>query len=414
MDKIDNYKVVTITHKTTHLNEIGQYVLPEMNNDAEWQSKLLGLKAALGLRELMYLATCNRVMFFFVSEHNLHSEGFRQLFFDTVYAYLPQAPRQEGQQSAQYYQGLDAVAHLFRVAASMDSLVIGEREILRQLRETYEKNHNLGLTGDAIRLAMRFTIEAAKGVYSGTKIGEKPISVVSLSFQKLLQLKIPTTARILLLGAGQTNRLVIKFLVKHGYRHIVVFNRSMQAAQQLAALVGADAHLLESLNDYSRGFDVVFAATNASEPILTNDIYARLLQGDTDRKVLIDLGVPNNIDPTIALQFDADYIPIESLRELAKENMAFREQELDKAETVIGGHLLTFENAFRERRIELALRDVPVQIKAIREHAINNVFRQEVEELDEEAKQLIDRMLAYMEKRCIAIPIQVAKERLTQ
>jgi glutamyl-tRNA reductase len=83
-------------------------------------------------------------------------------------------------------------------------MVVGEREILRQLRETYEKNNELGLTQDAIRLAMRFCVEAAKKVYSATKIGEKPVSVVSLSIQKMLEKIFPADARFLLICAGQT------------------------------------------------------------------------------------------------------------------------------------------------------------------------------------------------------------------
>lgn len=412
MDTSYRYKIVTITHKTTHLNDIGQFVIPNLNNDEALQTKLTQIKQALGLEELMYLATCNRIMFLFVGTENVDSPFFKTTFFNTIYPHLTTSLRLKGMESAQYFEGLDAINHLFKVAASMDSLVIGEREILRQLREAYDKNHELGLTGDAIRLAMRFTVEAAKGVYTDTKIGEKPISVVSLAFQKLLQLKIPTSARILLVGAGQTNRLVVKFLLKYGYLNVVVFNRSLQAAKQLANLVDGDAHLLESLNDYSRGFDVIFAATNATEAIVTTEVYKKLLGTDSDRKVLIDLSIPNNIESSIATDFDAAYIPIESLRELAQQNMAFREQELIKANMLVEVYVQAFEKAFKERQIELALREVPTQIKAIRQHALDNVFRNEVAGLDDTTRELLERMMAYMEKRCIAIPIQVAKEKL--
>ena len=414
MDTSYSYKIITITHKTTHLNDIGQFVIPDMDNDEAVQSRLNEIKDALGLKELLYLATCNRIMFFFIGMENIDNPVFQSRFLITVYPALSTELQNKYNLSAQFYEGLGAISHLFKVAASMDSLVIGEREILRQLRDTYDKNHVLGLTGDSIRLAMRFTVEAAKGVYTDTKIGEKPISVVSLAFQKLIQLKVPTTARILLVGAGQTNRLVVKFLMKYGYRNVVVFNRSLEGAQNLARLVDGEAHSLSTLETYSGGFDVIFAATNATEPIVTTEIYKQLIGEDKETKILIDLSIPNNIEPAITDSFNATYIPIESLRELAQQNMSFRERELVKADELVNDYVESFETAFRQRQIELALREVPTQIKAIRQHALDNVFRNEVAELDDTTRELVERMMAYMEKRCIAIPIQVAKVKLAK
>jgi glutamyl-tRNA reductase len=130
------------------------------------------------------------------------------------------------------------------------------------------------------------------------------------------------------------------------------------------------------------------------------------------KKLLIDLSIPANIDSTIAQDFDADYISIDNLKKLAQENIGFRELELGKAQEIVNEYVETFDTAFKERQIELAMRDVPEQIKAIRAHALNNVFKNEISELDEQQRELFDRVLAYMEKRCIAIPIQVAKEKL--
>ncbi len=379
------------------------------------QRKLNQIKQQLGLPELMYLATCNRIMFFFISPEPIASTQFQQHFFQTVYADLSAELRLKGQQSAFFYEGLEAIEHLFEVASSMDSLVVGEREILRQLREAYSRNQNLGLPGDAIRLAMRYMVEVAKKVYSSTRIGEKPVSVVSLAIKKLMETQPRQDARFLLLGAGQTNRLVLKFLTKQGFRNFAIFNRSLKRAEELAAEVNAEAYSLESLSSYSRGFDVIIAATGATSSIVTKKVYKELLgDGDSNQKLLIDLSVPNNIDPKLAQTFNTTYIPIESLRELAEANLAFREKEVTRAKDVVAEYLDVFYTAFKERQIELALRDVPIQIKAIRQHALNNVFKNEVENLDEDSKALIDRMMAYMEKRCIAIPIQVAKEKLKE
>jgi glutamyl-tRNA reductase len=412
MDTIYSYKIFTLTHKNTHLNDIGHFVLSEKDSDVMLKERLLEIKKLMGMRELMYLATCNRVMFFFSSDDNADGQFYPSKFINTVYAHLGADIQQIAQKNALIFEGREAISHLFEVAASMDSMVVGEREILRQLRETYEKNQELGLTGDAIRLAMRFCVEAAKKVYSSTKIGEKPVSVVSLSIQKMLEKKLPVDARFLLIGAGQTNRLVIKFLQKHSYKNITVFNRSLKSAQKLASIVGGEAYTLDSLPEYTKGFDAVFAATASTETILTNEMYSRINGEDMSQKLLIDLSIPANIDASIAQNHNAEYVPIEALRELAQANIGFREQELGKSQEIVDEYVEIFHTAFKERQIELAMREVPEQIKAIRAHALNNVFKNEISELDEQQRELFDRVLAYMEKRCIAIPIQVAKEKL--
>jgi len=413
MNNINDYKIVTITHQHTHLNEIGQFVLTNVDTDEALQNRLSIFKQALQIPEVLYLATCNRILFLFNTEQDIHDNEFMNRFFQVLYPNLSESVKMYGQETAIKLQGEEAIQHLFEVASSMNSLVIGEREILRQLRQAYKKNCELGLTGDAIRLLMRYTVETAKKVYSTTKIGEKPVSVVSLAFQKLLAAQIPKHARFMLVGAGQTNRLVAKFLIKHGYQNVVIFNRSLLAAKALAAQIQGEAYALATLDVYNEGFDVIIAATGATEAIITETCYQKLLADDTGHKILIDLSIPNNIASSIAQRFNASYIPIESLRALASENLAFREKEVTKAREVVKVELQTFKVICKQRKIEVALREVPIQIKAIRQHALNTVFKTEVSELDDESRALVERMMAYMEKRCIAIPIQVAKEKLS-
>lgn len=412
MDTIYNFKVITLTHKNTHLNDIGLFVLPERDDDNLSKSRLSELKSVLGIREIMYLATCNRVLFFFTSDENVDGDSFPKNFFEKAYPQLSEPLISKAVNSAHIYEGKEAIAHLFEVAASMDSMVVGEREILRQLRETYAKNNEMGLTSDSIRIAMRFAVEAAKKVYSGTGIGEKHVSIVSLAIQKMLNKQLPKEAKFLLIGAGQTNRLVAKFLHKYGYNNIAIFNRSLKPAQQLASDFNGEAFLLSDLSNYQGGFDVVFAATNSTDIILNEAIYKSLVGEDKSSKLLIDLSIPANMDANISKNHNAEYIPIENLRELAQENLSYRENELVKAKLIIDEYVENFNHAFKERQIELALREVPEQIKAIRSHAMNNVFKNEISELDEQTRELLDKVLSYMEKRCIAIPIQVAKEKL--
>ena len=236
--------------------------------------------------------------------------------------------------------------------------------------------------------------------------------MVSLAVQRLLSQRPQKDARILLIGAGQTNHLVGKLLVKHGFQHFTVFNRSMEGSEQLAKKVGGRAFRLDELPYYREGFDIMVVCTGATEPIVTPPLFEVLLNSETAPKQVVDLSIPNNVHPDVASRTGLHYTEVEDLRALARENLAFRQQEVECATEMLREQLDAFAHHFRSRQLEVALRDVPVQIKAIRERAINEVFSDEVNALAPETRDLVERMMTYMERKCIGVPMKVAKESL--
>ena len=159
---LGHYKILTITHRNTNLNKLGKYVIDDVT-----QQKLDQLKEQFELDELLYLATCNRVLYFFTTPQ-VYSTDFLTAFFQHINPQLANGSLSSLPQIVEYYDGAEALQHLFEVAASIDSLVVGEREILRQLRDAYDQCQKWSLTGDNIRLAMKVAVETAKGVYSKT------------------------------------------------------------------------------------------------------------------------------------------------------------------------------------------------------------------------------------------------------
>lgn len=409
MNTLSSYQILTITHKSAQLKDIGNFVLTDLDSEYSFQQRLQFIKESLGLKELLYLATCNRVLFFFIN-HNTLSNSFLAKFQEVVYPQLPSEFKLK--ETMIRYEGYAAIEHLLEVASSVDSLVIGEREILRQLRESYDRCHKAAVTGDSIRMAIQSAVEVAKRVYSTTRIGQKPVSVVSLAIRQLLAKKPSKDARILIVGAGQTNTLVGKFLLKYGFENYAIFNRSLENAQALATMLNGKAYSLDELATYDKGFDILIACTAATQAVVTPELYQSLLQNDTDKKILIDLSIPNNIAAEIPKNFNTTYIEIDGLKELVNENLAFREKEVEHVQAIIEEEVKEFEKKYTGRQVELVLSDIPTQIKAIRQHAISSVFKDEVAGLDDNVQELIDRMMSYMEKRCIAIPIQTAKEHL--
>ena len=402
---LKGYKILTTTHRRTPLSAIGQFVVPA-NDDGHLQAQLENLKNKLQLDELVYLATCNRVLYFFYTENEL-PPNFKSEFFQTI---QPGIAPQLVDQHVEFFEGADAADHLYKVAASVDSLVVGEREILRQLREAYERSRAWGLTGDHLRIALDGAVVAAKQVYNKTRLGERSVSVVSLAVKELLKTKISRKARLLLIGAGQTNALVAKFLKKYQFQNVTVFNRTLEKAEKVADSLNGNAFPLDGLENYADGFDGLIVCTGATEAVVDEKIYAKLLGGDTDRKVVIDLAVPNNVAPQVTENFDVNYIAIEGLKTLAQQNLTFREKEVASAVALLDEHLVEFHTKASHRRIERALREIPTEVKAVRERAMNEVFRKEIETLDGPTRELLERMMVYMEKKCTGIPMKVAKQ----
>lgn len=402
---VQYYQILTITHRQTSLENIGKFVIPNAEGDI-LRSRLENLKHQFEIEELFYLATCNRVMYVIYSDKTLDN-SFRKHFFKEVNSQIDY--KQLGSK-IKHFQGDDALKHLLQVAGSIDSMVVGEREILRQLRESYDQCASWQLTGDNLRLAFRLAIESGKEIYAQTKIGEKPVSIVSLAVQKLREAKLPKNSRILIVGAGQTNRLVAKFLKKMSFTKISIFNRSLDKAQQVATIMEAAPFPLSELPNFKEGFDCLIVCTGSTESIISPELYHQLLNGDTQQKLVIDLSIPYNVSEDVVKNFPLKYIEIEGLKALANENHNFRKKEVTKANKLINSQLVSFQETYQHRQIIKAMRHVPAEIKAAKNKALNEVFHQDLANLDKETRDLFEKMMDYMEKKCIGIPMRAAKE----
>lgn len=402
---LDGYHLLTLTHRQASLESIGQAII----RDGEPAAVLQNLKARFEWEELLYLPTCNRVIYLFYTRKPQSDALFSQL----LAAIRPDLPAHAAGDLApkmRLLRGADAIRHLLEVAASMDSLVVGEREIIRQLRESFERCRDWGLTGDHLRLLLRFTIETAKEVYTATGIGEKALSVVALAFQQMLDTGLRPDARILLVGAGQTNTLVAKFLFKYGFRNVTVFNRTLAKAQAIAEYLEGLALPLDALEHYTGGFDALIVCTGSIEPVITPALYHKLIAAESNRKVVVDLSVPNNVDARIPRTFPVQYIQIEDLREVARENLAYREEERQKAELLITGKVRAYREIWHQRQVERALLPVVDDVRIAKERAINEIFAKEIALLDPAAQDLMLRMMGYLEKKSVATAMRTMKE----
>ncbi len=399
---LSHVHILTLTHRHAKLKEIGD-IVAAFEKDGQLEQRLVELRESQKVDEVCYLATCNRFTLLFTTQREVNNNFRQGLLGEGTPAAMSEL---------KHLRGMEAIYHLFEVGASIDSLVVGERQILGQFRDAYERCRQWGLIGDDLRIICDRAAIASKDVYNNTRIGEKSVSVVSLSMHQLRKHNPPKDARILMIGAGQTNVLVSKFLRKSGYENITVFNRSIERAQSIAAgFANGQAIALSDIDSYEAGFDVLVVCTGSAEPIVTPELYHWLLAGDaSDEKVVIDLGVPADVAETTVAEYEFHYVGIEQLRALAEENMSFRREEIKRAHGVLHKHLKDLEASYRQRLLERAMSHLPQEIKAVKETAVNKIFAKELDKLDPEAQDLLLRMMTYMEKRCIGIPMKAARE----
>ena len=203
------------------------------------------------------------------------------------------------------------------VAASFDSLVIGEREILGQIKAAYINAKKHDLCGDDIRLAYQQSIVFAKKIHCDTRIGEKPISVVSLAFRSLLERNISKDAKMLIIGAGQTNHLMANLLVKSGIGNITVYNRTLSKAEELAArFKNGKAVPFDKLINHTEDVDVILTCTGANFPVLTKGIFEQIAPSNK-KIIIVDLAVPQDVEQEIIDTENVDYIEVASLEKNA-------------------------------------------------------------------------------------------------
>ena len=416
------FNIVAFTHTGIGLNEIGKFHLDEVHIVPTMKH----IKKEMNIYEIMYLSTCNRVEFIFVTDEEVDAD-FLALFFKAFQPNWNHAVIQNYISKAKTWNGINAVNHLIEVASSVDSMVIGEREIITQVRNAYDFSKENKLAGDLIRVVIRQTIETAKKVYTETSIATKPVSVVSLAYHALVERQVALNARIVVIGTGVTNTNMCRFLKKHGYKNFTIYNRTKKNADVLAKFVSGKSKPLIDLDKHSTGADIIVTCTSANEEIITEKIFKKItgdsqnrartvsLASETVRKrtTIIDLAIPSDTAEPVKKLKTVDYISVESLKKIADVNLKERRKELIKVRQIIYDAVEEFKEIFKLRQVELKMRSIPEKVKEIRALAVNEVFSKELKDMDENAKQVLEKILDYMEKKYISVPMVMAKEMMT-
>ncbi len=404
---ISRFHIIAFTHKYVEISDIGKM-------HREGTNLSVGLdaaKQACKLDELIYLSTCNRVEMMFFTPEKVN-EAFLKKLYKALFG-LSAKDIKWAIEQGKTYQAEDALRHLFFVTSSIDSLVVGEREIITQVRTAFEESEKLKLSGDFSKVVFRAAIETAKRVYTQTQVAHNPVSIVSLAFRQLLKLNPDKESKFLVIGAGQTNTVLATYLKKKGYNNFLVANRSMDKAEKLAKTLKGEAIALADLGKKSYPFDVLLYCTGAETAMVDEQLWTKLLGSNTKDKIVVDLSIPAGVEKTVLDKFKPSYIDISSLKVQARENLEIRQREVEKCKVIVNESIEKTVNLIRHRELELALSFIPAQVKAIRQKATDEVFAKQVQNLSESDRKLLHEMLDYIEKKYIGLPMKMAREKLS-
>jgi glutamyl-tRNA reductase len=402
---LEQFHILAFTHKKMDVSEVGK-----LHIELDKQKEVLNVfKQTMELDELMFLSTCNRVEFLFCTSKNV-DDNFIQTFFQTLYPHYETTQITHFENAVESYSGVRAIEHILQVASSIDSMIVGEREIITQVRNAFDASKEMGLTGDFIRVVMRHTVETAKRVYTETSIANKPVSVVALAYHTLRDMDISLDARVLMIGAGMTNSNMAKFLRKHGFKNFTVFNRTVAKAELLAKDLHGSGYGLDTLHTFDKGFDIIITCTGSEAPIITPEIYKHLLQGEKTKKVVIDIAIPHDLDAEIVKNNPITHISIDYLQKISDRNLLERSKEIVHVEQILSEAIESFMYIHKMRQVEIAMREVPNMVKDIRATAVNEVFKKELQNLDDDSREVLDKIIGYMEKKYMSMPMKLAKE----
>jgi glutamyl-tRNA reductase len=359
------------------------------------------------IQEAMILSTCNRVeLYAHVRDTQKASESVKSFLSE-----FHNVSRASLDRSLYIYADISAIRHIFRVASSLDSMVVGEPQILGQMKGAFEMALERKTTGILLNRLMKKAISVAKRVRNETKIAENAVSISFAAVELAKKIFADLSEKVfMLLGAGEMAELAARHLMSNGVKEVIVANRSYERACDLSKeFNGRPVRLDDFLREMVHA-DIVICSTGAPHYILLRDQMQKVLKERKQRPVfLIDISVPRNIDPTINDLDNVYLYNIDDLQGIVDANMFERRKEAEKAEKIIEEEIEPFLKWLS------SLDSVPT-IVALRERA-EEIKREEFEKLmnrfpgmEEKQRKAIEYMASAITNKLIHPPTKALKE----
>jgi glutamyl-tRNA reductase len=324
VEEFSNFYVTGINYKKTDTEIRGSFAIgPEQYNN------ILKLASDYNVTDLFVLSTCNRSEIYGIAEDPQslisllcsQTHGSEELFTELAYQ----------------KNGLTALEHLFDVGAGLDSQILGDYEIVGQLRHAMKFARERGFIHNFLERTLNQVLQSSKEIKNRTALSDGTVSVAFSAVQYIRgNLQDIDDKKILLLGTGKIGTTTCKNLVDYlGTKHITVMNRTPEKAENLASMFNLRTASMESLHEEIDDADIILVATNANEPV----IHMKDLEKNTEIKLIIDLSIPCNVEKSVAQLRGITLIDVDGLSKLKDETLLKRAAEIPKAKNIIKDHL---------------------------------------------------------------------------
>ena len=363
-----------------------------------------------GVAELVILSTCNRLELYAAVSglRGSAEEAEESVLFSPLLSFIAETrslPVAEFEAHLYHHEGREAVEHLCRVAAGLDSMILGEPQVLGQVTEAYQAALGQGAIGPVLSVLFRTAIHAGKRARTETAISRNPSTVGSVAV-KLAGAVVGdlASAHVLILGAGEMAELAVEALRARGASRIAVVSRTHDRAVQLAQRWGAQSLTFEQLVDALAAADIVIASTTAPHVLVTPDLAHAAIAHRPERPLIfIDIAVPRNVDPDVSRLSNVHCYDIDDLQSRLNGALAEREREIPRVEALVAEEASAFMNWLRGLDIAALIAELRVRADTLRRAEVEKTLRH-LPRLDEMERQRIETLTESLVNKLLHAP----------
>jgi glutamyl-tRNA reductase len=381
--------LIGISHRTASI-ELRERVAFRVEQACEAADQL---RARGILKEAVILSTCNRTEVYGVTRERT-ADNLRAM--ETFIASYHQVPQQEFNAALYRHTDREVVRHIYKVAAGLDSMLLGESEILGQVREAYRVAMDHGATGRVLNRLFQSALEVGKRIRTETQIATRPMSVAFAGVKQAeALLRGLENQRVLIVGAGVTSEQVVKHLCDRGVPQFRILNRTLENAKALVARYGGEVLSWEKLPEVLDWPDLIVSSVSTPEPIISRQMVETAMVARGHRPLMMmDLGVPRNIAVDVREVPNVELSDIDGLTEVVEENKKAREEEIPRALALIDDQI----DGFMRWQAGVAACSVSAQLRNVPEQGREAVLRQHLAAMMNFTEQERTHFLSLIEK----------------
>ncbi len=394
--------LIGLNHKTApvHIRECLAF------SDEETHAALSRLRKYPDIEEAMLFSTCNRVELLLAAKAAAPAIEVAKVFL----ADFKQLPLNDFDDSLYLHNGDDAIRHVFRVAASLDSMVVGEPQILGQIKAAYRAATQAKSSGVVLNRLLHRTFFVAKRIRSETGIGDNAVSIsyaaVELGRKIFNQLE---GKRVLLIGAGEMAELAVEHLIRQHIGAIFVANRTFERGVALADAFSGTAIRFEEIPEYLSQVDIIISSTGAQQYVIDRDQVKSVMRRRRNRPIFfIDIAVPRDIDPQINTLNNTYVYDIDDLKGVIDENIEDRNKEAIKAERIIDEAVIHFNRWLDGLGVVPTIKALRTKIKTLADEEVQKTMHQ-LNHLSAKDRKAITRMIDALTNKILHHPTDYLK-----